>query len=294
MLLSAAAAQWTQYTLHFEDTRGSTDTYVSKRGDDIKAIKKQYKNDGWILQKQETLVIADPVSWALNTVKSMTSSALKAVREEYKIKKGAGKFEFVLSDSTNHRFEVATVLGYKENRKDLVKPTHFEECKRYVKEQFGAFVCENMEADDYLSIQGWEAHKASKGDHDLVLIHVDKDIDQVPGLHYNPTKKVHYTVTVAEARELFLKQILTGDMTDNIVGIWKVGEVGAQKLVEEFDRRQLRGEELWDAIVTEYNASRSKKGCPYSDKDPEAVALEMARLVKLQEYKEHMWQPIEL
>ena len=70
-----------------------------------------------------------------------------------------------------------------------------------------------QEADDALSIA------ACTLGHGIATI--DKDLDGCPGWHYNWAKENIYYVTEVEANRFFYTQMLTGDSTDNIPGLFK-------------------------------------------------------------------------
>jgi len=94
----------------------------------------------------------------------------------------------------------------------------------YCVSEYGFVVAEDHEADDVLSIM--------RGP-EMVLCHIDKDINQVPGEHYDYKKKVLYTVDDTAAEYNFWYQVLVGDTTDNIKGAWKIGPVNAAKILSE-------------------------------------------------------------
>lgn len=89
---------------------------------------------------------------------------------------------------------------------------------------------DNCEADDVVSIWATEAEKMGDS---FVIAHVDKDIDMVPGWHYNFNKKTLYHTDENQGHYLLCKQLLTGDASDNIQGIRGVGPKTAEKLLKD-------------------------------------------------------------
>lgn len=87
----------------------------------------------------------------------------------------------------------------------------------------------NREADDLLSI--WAYQAIASGD-PYVIASIDKDLDCIPGTHYNPRKAIVYEVSVVEANQFFYKQLLMGDPTDNIPGIPGIGPAKAASILE--------------------------------------------------------------
>ena len=134
--------------------------------------------------------------------------------------KGHGKrFKVVLSGPTNFRDEVATIQPYKGNRKDFVKPYHFDYLRDWLLGMPYTIVSEHEEADDVLS-------RACLAGHTIATI--DKDLNNTPGTHYNINKKELYYVDHEEAMRNFYTQFLVGDTADNIPGIKGVGPAKAK------------------------------------------------------------------
>ena len=89
-------------------------------------------------------------------------------------------YDVFITGRTNFRYALATTHPYKGNRKNLEKPLHYEALREKLV-ALGATISENQEADDDVGIastkyEGW-------------IVHVDKDLDQLPGWHYNPVKR---------------------------------------------------------------------------------------------------------
>jgi len=82
-----------------------------------------------------------------------------------------------------------------------------------------------LEADDLIGIM------VSSGK--AIGVTVDKDLRQVPGWHWNPDKE-NEPVFVSEddGNRFFYKQWITGDSTDNVWGLWKVGPAKADKILD--------------------------------------------------------------
>jgi 5'-3' exonuclease len=77
-----------------------------------------------------------------------------------------------------------------------------------------------------------------------------------------------------EGIKFFYKQILMGDSADNIIGLYKVGPVKADKILDGIDTEV----GLWDAVVKAYDGNEER-------------VLENARLLWLQRYHGEVWQP---
>ncbi len=185
-----------------------------------------------------------------------------------------------ISGKGNFRKHVATILPYKGNRSDR-KPELYKEIRQYLADVWDAQFVDGHEVDDEISILARESgYKA-------IVASIDKDLDQIPGKHFDYARRLVYTIGEGEAERFFWKQVIMGDMTDNIQGAYKVGEAKAEAyLAEEHSP--------WDAVMEAYHWSMER----YPDRYPEgmstyAVALENARLVKMLEYRGQLWTPSE-
>lgn len=125
------------------------------------------------------------------------------------------------NDQTN--FRKVAFPAYKENRAKTKRPEHYEAIRRYLSDYYNCVTVSGIEADDALSIAQYGDIDNNRGFifGDTLIASIDKDLDIVPGYHYNFVKNKHYTMSVIEGLRLFYKQILTGDRVDNIPPIKK-------------------------------------------------------------------------
>jgi len=127
----------------------------------------------------------------------------------------------------NNNFRKKLYAPYKNNRKKELteqEKEFFEYTYKYLEESWGAIPSEGMEADDLLAI--WNTEKPG------VIVSIDKDLLQVPGLHFNTRKKEYINITEDEASLLLHTQVLMGDSVDNIPGLKGIGKVKAGKLMK--------------------------------------------------------------
>lgn len=127
-------------------------------------------------------------------------------------------------DKSNFRFELFP--EYKANRK-APKPLWYGDLRAYLVSDHKAVVVHGREADDALADEQMSQQPGS-----TVICTIDKDLDQVPGLHYDFVKGVHYDVDQARAIRFFYFQLLTGDRTDNIPGLPGIGPAKAGKILQ--------------------------------------------------------------
>lgn len=136
------------------------------------------------------------------------------------------KARIFLQGGGNYRDRVATIQPYKGNRDPSKRPTWYHEIREYLQEFCNAELVTGMETDDACGIEQWK-HK----DRSTCIVSIDKDLLMIPGTHYNFVKQEFVYVTLAEANKRFWLQVLTGDTTDNIRGIPKVGIKTAEKIL---------------------------------------------------------------
>lgn len=214
------AAQKTHYRFIHRDgtmidfdrrTKTQVDTELKRLG---------YSQAHGNLQK---LISPEPIENACHTVKLMVHDILqKTHATDYKM-------YLTSNDKSNYRFAIATTLPYKGNRTQP-KPLHYDALREYLLEHWKAELISNIEADDEMGIQT----KVS-----TVLCTIDKDLDMIPGLHYNFVTCDLYRTTdpgelslINNRKKLkggglkwFYAQMLLGDSADNISGIPGYGPV---------------------------------------------------------------------
>lgn len=131
-----------------------------------------------------------------------------------------------ISGKSNFRYKIATILPYKGTRV-AEKPFHYDAIRQYLVESYGAVISEGIESDDNLGLAQRE---------NTVIISIDKDLDIVPGKHYNWERDLEYEVSDLDGYRNFFKQMLTGDKTDNILGLYGVGPKSTLlKRIEELE-----------------------------------------------------------
>lgn len=155
-------------------------------------------------------VSEDIARWRLRELIEGILSALKT--DTYKA--------FITStDKSNFRYGIAK--DYKANRKQP-KPLHYDFLRNVLKEEWNAEEVFGMEADDAIGIaQNTET----------CIVTIDKDLNQIPGQHFNFVKGILYDIGRDEGERFFYKQILTGDRIDNIEGIRGIGDSRAEVIL---------------------------------------------------------------
>lgn len=173
-------------------------------------------------QAIELAEVREPLPFTLKIVKNKIDAIMWLV--------DANSYEVYLTGKDNFRLKIQP--DYKANRDPNHKPHWYAEIKEYLIDQHGAVVVDGEEADDILGIR-----QMTEETDFTCICSKDKDLDCIPGFHYNwsPSKEKEgvYAISDVEARRFFYTQVLTGDSTDNIPGIYKsIGKKATKKMKE--------------------------------------------------------------
>jgi hypothetical protein len=238
-----------------------------------------------------------PLAWPL--VQARVQSRIDKIMEAT----GADSYQLYLTtdDKSNFRYKIATIRPYKGNRPSE-KPYWYHHIRNFLVDQRGAQEVSGMEADDALSIEQWKDYitaiqeqqsifsELSRGlkIKDLcstIICSRDKDLDMVPGWHYNwgagnQKEKPMWWQDETNGLRCFYKQLLTGDSVDNISGLYGVGANGASVLrisdmVSEHD--------MYNHVFCQYQLRFGSYA--------EQFLLENARLLWMLREEGELWEP---
>lgn len=263
---SAFAAQKTNYTYldqRFEDAK-SCEAWCQANEKDYRALRKA----GAITTQTEVL----PEAAARNILKMKLDAIQTAC--------GCNSYKLILSGDGNYRDAIAKTKGYKANRADSVKPQHYLYVRSCVLDM-GAEMTVGIEADDAIGIDMTE-------NPDWVVCTIDKDLNMLPGRHYDWNKQIKYMVPEPEAQRWFLRQMLTGDSTDNIPGIPGLGEKRANAILDPL-RGNVGG--MWKAVLAEYNKGAFKFKDGTITSCPSEYIVEQGALLWIQRKPGERWTP---
>ena|ERR1700682_6445528 len=88
------------------------------------------------------------------------------------------------------------------------------------------------------------------------IVSIDKDLLQIPGMHFNFVKGLLYEIDEQEALKCFYRSILTGDLqVDNIPGINGLGPVKSGKLINHLTNALDMYKVCVEAYTKEYKES---------------------------------------
>ncbi len=162
-----------------------------------------------------------------------------------------------LTGKSNFRFQVNP--QYKENRKDIRRPKNLTGCKQFLVDNYSAEYRDNLEADDLLAMKATSLDLGN-----FVICSIDKDLKQIPGLHYDFVNDSIQEVSLEEGRRLLWEQVISGDSTDNIGSPRGLGKVAGRKLFQNVDFSTVQDEELFEMATVCYS-TKMKSTLDHSD-----------------------------
>lgn len=158
-------------------------------------------------------------------------------------------FCFSAPSSKVFRNAIAQEKKYKGNRKGD-DPYHYTNkyedmayVYEYINSRYQTLFFDDLEADDILSMLQREET--------FVFSH-DKDLKQVPGWHWDMDKRCLFKITEEEGFVSLLKQILTGDSTDNFGGLKGFGKGALEKFEEKIKVDSMKAEHIVYHIMKLY------------------------------------------
>ena len=141
-----------------------------------------------------------------------------------------GKYELFIEglSSTKNIFRnhVAVTKPYKGSRKGKDAPLMLNYAKEYMVDQYGAQVQYYIESEDMVAIRAYEI-----GLEFVIIASIDKDMLQIPTQFYNYNKDEQFIMMEYQSSMHFWTQVLTGDSTDNIPGLYRVGPKKAEMIM---------------------------------------------------------------
>lgn len=205
-----------------------------------------------------------PLEWEI--VRSMVDDRINQILENT----GSTEYALYLTDSpSNFRVGLATIKPYKGHRK-VEKPHHWAAIRQHLIDNWNAEVQYGIEADDRLGIEQW---KELSTDYNFesslnykkqeacktVICSRDKDLHMIPGWHYvwpaGKQEEQFWFQDELSAIRCFYNQLLTGDTSDNILGLYGVGSSSKLvKSIEEMDEEQLMFNLVFKAYEDRFGA----------------------------------------
>jgi hypothetical protein len=195
----------------------------------------------------------EPIEFILSSIKSH----IKTINE----KLGATSYYGYVGKGDSFRVEKSTIVKYKANREDSLRPLMLDEVEKYLITYHGAKIVRGIEADDQIVID-------CTNDPNIVLVGIDKDYrgcDLNFYIHDSMDKPEWmggfgrlYLNTKGEVKGngylWWLFQVLSSDAADNYAANSacpekKWGPKSAYKLLEPCKNEK----EAWQAVIKGYN-----------------------------------------
>lgn len=185
---------------------------------------------------------------------------LNIVGQSYNIE----KYYIFVKGKNNFRYKIFP--AYKKNRPQ--KHPIIDVLNQYLVETFQAIESHNAEADDY--VFSYSQLPEYKGR--VIICSVDKDLLQIPGIHYDYQKNKYHLIDEETAQYNLAIQMIMGDAADGIQGLRGYGPVKAQSLI----KKGMSKHQVMRTILNEY-----QKNYPSSAQAKSEIRLNY-KLLKLQ------------
>jgi hypothetical protein len=227
------------------------------------AVESYAPDDGFLLWSRKEL---EPVENALHLVNQIIGDMPKHDTRTLWLTPSVG----------NYREQIATIAKYKGNRDYVNRPTYYREITDFLIQKYGARYTVGQEAEDAVGI---EISTLSSNGSPCICVSNDKDLEQIPGKHFNWVTKKEYEIDRRSATLFFYGQVLSGDATDNIPGLEGCGPVTAKKILEGCKDPA----EAWERCVKAYTDKYGPDGM--------IRAVETAQLVYIRRKDGEIWTP---
>ena len=221
-----------------------------------------------------------PVHVALRNARMVIKNLLRDI--------GTEDYLLLFSSPINFRNEIATLQPYKGNRNEDSKPKLYQTIKEFLYKNYHHKEVEGYEADDLLAVYYNEFDGNLEGK--AIIVSQDKDLSQVPGWHYNMGTEEHskygkkgekFFISEEEGLRNFYKQLLTGDATDTIPGLYQItGKQCKKKYLEYFDNVSYHLF-MYEYVKTMYANGLGARGNDLKKSDLDCILFEIANLLYL-------------
>lgn len=177
-------------------------------------------------------IICEPIQ---NVIDIFNSMVVNIVRRT-----GAKEYVLVMKgELANFRESIPYPVKYKGGRPP--KPLNYKRLFEYILTLPNVHRCTGpWESDDELGIL------QDKVSNTTMIASIDKDLLQIPGLHYDITSEVVTHVTEAQGLRWFYSQMLQGDRVDNIIGVKGIAKKTAEKFLDQATDQNEAG---WKRVV---------------------------------------------
>ena len=222
----------------------------------------------------------EPVEFALANVKNQIGQICSDVADGFDVDVQRIHPIVMLSGPDNFRNDVATLRPYKGGRDPTHKPVHGPAILDYLDKKYDTMYSENEEADDMMGYM--QVNALHRGETTCIST-IDKDLDMIPGPHFNFNRNEFYYVEPDEGDRFFYYQLITGDSTDNIGGIPRMGPKKAEAFRQQWRKNSASLGSMYYQVLELYQNEYGPNA--------EEVLLENARLLWIRRQPDEMWLP---
>lgn len=213
--------------------------------------------------RSQSAIEWDPGEFTTQASMPEAQAGFESCVESILKKTGSSRAILALSDHRREaNFRRAVWPGYKAGREAKLgtgRPMLYSALREWIRGKFDVRQKPGIEADDTLGILMTGKINGLPPVDKRVLCSIDKDLDTVPGLHFN-WRKAEQGVYLVEPRAAFrnlMVQTLVGDKTDNYPGIPGIGPKRADTILEPLgkfyaDRGADYAGYAWELVVEAY------------------------------------------
>lgn len=242
--------------------------------------------DGDIIAYQAAAVAQKDIDWGDDetgptvSLKSAESTAHRLVLDWTKLA-GASDCVIALSDRDGRNFRNTIFPTYKHGRKSE-KPLVYWQTIAYLEKYFKVYRIPGLEADDVMGLLGTSERFGRP-----ILVSLDKDLQTVPALIFNPNKdRRPRRIREELANHFWMTQTLTGDSTDCYPGLPGVGPKNAERILSAASNDL---GSMWEAVEEAY----IERGLTRADA---VLQARLARILRRQDYDKttetiYLWHP---
>lgn len=172
---------------------------------------------------------ADSLLYAIGSINTNYLHIDILDRKIEKIRKRTNCNSLILVIEGNRNFRNKHDDNYKKHRVSK-KPLYYSVLREYIILNYKPFIASNIESDDVCAII---ANYCRSINCNHIIIHIDKDLDQIHGKHYNYNRDEFYSISEEKANYNLCLQLIKGDVTDSkITGIKGYGQKKAEKVLD--------------------------------------------------------------
>ncbi|MFZ1786726.1 MAG: hypothetical protein WAT92_00380 [Saprospiraceae bacterium] len=204
----------------------------------------------WIKQNQtREWMEAEILNKSINRLCNMGDKLLESVESSTEIQENGFEIMFCEYFITQCKTPIRNIYygDYKQNRTKNPMKKWVNKVRNYLLESEFSCHSNEWEADDLIYDRAKEL-----GQNECIILSIDKDLKQIPGMHFSfykkPSKELDqngnriqnpmkgfFTVSKEESNYNLWLSMLTGDSTDNIKGIPGIGPKKAANIIDGVD-----------------------------------------------------------